>query len=150
MSALAHSSPPPIEKSRQSIERLLRTHHAEDFLYGTRGGHALISFRMHNWQLRFYLPLPDNPTGMPTAASVLAKREHACALRWRGFVQLLKVKLETIAVGASTFEQEFLAYIVMPSGDTVAQEVVPRISQAYADGSVEGLLEWTNLMSRAA
>jgi hypothetical protein len=42
--------------------------------------------------------------------------------------------------GVTTFEEEFLAHIVMPGDRTVAQYVIPQIEGAYASGRMPKLL----------
>jgi hypothetical protein len=53
---------------------------------------------------------------------------------------VIKAKLEAVASGITTFEDEFLAHIVMPDGQTVATHIKPRIAQAYETGSMQALL----------
>jgi len=40
----------------------------------------------------------------------------------------------------ATFETEFLAYTVLPNGQTVAQSVLPHVEEAYKSGKVKPLL----------
>jgi hypothetical protein len=44
-----------------------------------------------------------------------------------------------VAAGITTFEEEFLPHTVLPSGRTVAEDVLPAIAHAYESGAVEPL-----------
>ena len=66
--------------------------------------------------------------------------EQACRSRWRALALAVKAKLEAVAIGITTFEDEFMAHIVMPDGLTVGEHVRPRIASAYESGQVTPLL----------
>lgn len=53
---------------------------------------------------------------------------------------MVKAKLEAVQSGIATFEEEFLSYIVLPSGRTVAEEAMPAIDEMYKTGSTVPLL----------
>lgn len=59
---------------------------------------------------------------------------------WRALVLIVKAKLEVVAMGQSSVEEEFLANLVLPSGDTVGSDVLPKIKQAYETGVMPHLL----------
>jgi DNA (cytosine-5)-methyltransferase 1 len=49
---------------------------------------------------------------------------------------------EAVESGISSLEQEFMAWTVMPSGQTVGDKVLPRIAEAYTTGKNIPLLEF--------
>jgi hypothetical protein len=53
---------------------------------------------------------------------------------------VIKAKLEAVDSGITTFEDEFLAHIVMPDGQTVASHIKPGIAAAYESGTMTPLL----------
>ena len=59
---------------------------------------------------------------------------------WRVLLLLLTAKLEVIAAGGTTFEQEFLANLLLPDGSTVADDVLPKVAEAYSSGAMRPLL----------
>lgn len=59
--------------------------------------------------------------------------------RWRAQLLLIKAKLETIAMGASSVEREFLADMLMPDGKTVGQRAIPALAESYASGKALSL-----------
>ncbi len=66
--------------------------------------------------------------------------EQACRQAWRALALVVKAKLEAIEAGIASFEDEFLAYTVLPGGTTVGEQVAPAIEEAYTTGRVQPLL----------
>lgn len=136
-------------RSRDEIERTLIRYGATDFAYGWTQSHAVIGFVINGRQIRFLLPLPDRnarqftrtPTGRPRSASQQqTEYEQAVRSKWRSLALVIKAKLEAVASQIVSFEQEFAMHMVLPDGQTVAEHVLPRIAQAYAEGEVPPLL----------
>ena len=59
---------------------------------------------------------------------------------WRALNLVIKAKLEAVECGISVFEDEFMASIVLPSGDTVGDFMKPQIEQAYISRTMPSLL----------
>ena len=141
------------EKSKQEIERILTRYGADEFLYGTRAGGAVVAFKMMGRNVRFMLPLPDrNGPEFKTykrgqweyerteeAASKLY--EQAIRQKWRALALVIKAKLEAVESEITDFEDEFLAHIVLPGGQTMGQLAKPQIALAYESGEMPTLLE---------
>ena len=51
-----------------------------------------------------------------TAAAQQAAWEQVCRQRWRALLLIIRAKLEAVASGITTLENEFLANIVLPDG----------------------------------
>lgn len=49
---------------------------------------------------------------------------------------IIKAKLVAIDSGITEFETEFLAHIVLPSGETVGGWVLPQVERAYEVGEI--------------
>ena len=62
--------------------------------------------------------------------------EQAVRQRWRALALVVKAKLEAIEAGITTFEEEFLAYIMLPDGQTVGQWIKPQVDDAYRLGTM--------------
>jgi hypothetical protein len=60
--------------------------------------------------------------------------------RWRALCLVIKAKLEAVQSGISEFEDEFLANIVLPTGETVLSSIRPRIAEMYKTGNTIPLL----------
>ena len=139
----------PVDRSKAEIERILARYGATEFASAWSGRTALVAFRAHDRMVKFTLPLPDpadkqyrhTPTGRVRRGAwgedrARAAWEQDCRQRWRSLALAIKAKLEAVASGIATFEQEFLAHIMLPDGRTVASWISPQIAQAYRDGRV--------------
>lgn len=127
------------ESSQQEISGLLRRYGATSFAYAWEDGQAMVAFKAHDRQVRFVLPTPtdrteffESPGGRKrTAVQVDAAMESETRRRWRALALAIKAKLEVVASGIASFEDEFLANIVLPDGSTVGDRVGPEIATAY-------------------
>lgn len=138
-----------VEKSRAEIERLVLRYGATSTGFMTEPGRAMILFEAHGRRVVFTLPLPDKADKKfavdgrrhaRSAEQIFAVWEQACRQRWRALALVIKAKLEAVECGITTFEDEFLAHIMMPDGLTVSQHVRPKIAQAYNGGPMPPLL----------
>jgi hypothetical protein len=125
-----------VEKTKAQIEKLLTDFKATTFMTGTNQHSSMIAFSMANRNIKFTLPLPNRDSYRSQG-----RFEQAMRTRWRALYIALRAKLEMAATGITTFEDEFLAHIVMPDGQTVGEMTRPRIAQAYQSGEVRPLLE---------
>ena len=148
MSRFAAQTSVSAEKSRAELERTLQRHGADGFMYGREGARAIVGFTMPRgdgagrpWMVRFELPLPDPRSVEFTKTSgtkrtrnpVDAQRawEQATRQRWRALLLVVRAKLEAVESGITLFEQEFLAHLVIPGGQTVGTWSAPHLSEAY-------------------
>lgn len=132
-----------VEKSRNEIESVLARYGASKFMYGWDGDGAVIAFVIgegdEKRQVRFQLPLPSrderrfthHSRGRRTATEVERQWEQACRQRWRALLLVVKAKLEAVESGIASFEDEFLAYIMLPNGMTVSDLLAPQLAEAY-------------------
>ena len=136
-------------RSRAEIENTLARYGANRFMYGWDQESAVIAFEMHGRRIQFRLPLPDRdaeeftqtPTGRQRAATKAAEAyEQAVRQRWRALALVIKAKLEAVDAGITVFEDEFLAHIVLPSGETVGHWMRPQIEATYQSGTMPSLL----------
>lgn len=125
-----------VEKTKAQIEKLLNDFKASSFMTGTDQHQSMIAFTMAERNIKFLLPLPNRDQYRRQEGY-----EQALRTRWRALYIALRAKLEMAATGITTFEDEFLAHIIMPNGQTVGEMTRPRIAQAYQSGEVQPLLE---------
>lgn len=138
------------DRSRAEIERILQRYGASAFSYGWEGNQAAIAFKAQNRLIRFLLPLPDKDAHefqftpakrqRRTPEQAQAAWEQATRQRWRALALAIKAKLEAVEAGITTFEDEFLAHIVLPSGQSVGQWLSPQLEAAYQSGRMPPLL----------
>lgn len=145
----AENTTVPVEKSRAEIEKLIVRYGATSTAFMNASGRALIMFEAKDRRIVFELPLPDigdkkfQRDGRGSIRNPEKRHdawEQACRQRWRALALVIKAKLEAVESGITTFEDEFLAHIMMPDGITVGKHIKPTIAAAYASGEMRPLL----------
>ncbi len=131
MAPYASSTKVPVDQTRSEIERTLKRYGAAKFAYFTDHDRAIIMFEAHERRIRFELPLPAGETD---------KEQQVRRQKWRALLLCIKAKLESVESKIETFEEAFLAHVVMQDGRTVAEHAIPRIALAYESGEVQPLL----------
>lgn len=141
--AYAADTTVPVERSRADIERLLRNHGATAIASGWEDGHAAIQCRIQNRVLRFSVPLPlrsqhaTTPAGRTrTAAQITVAVDQAERSRWRALMLVIKAKIEAVESGIETFDECFLANIVLPSGETVGEWATAELVRVYESNTM--------------
>lgn len=138
----------PADRSRGEIERAVRRYGGRRFMYGWEedgpNPRAVVAFVLHDRQVRFLLPMPDrnDPAFRLTPAkrqrrsddAADAAYEQAVRSRWRSLALVIRAKLEAVSSEIVTFEDEFLAHLVLPEGDTVAERLHPTLAQTFSEG----------------
>jgi hypothetical protein len=127
------------EKTRGEIERTLTRYGASAFGYVYEGSRATIAFKAHGRSVRISLPIEPiesfRKIGYKTRTQKQAEAAYEQALRqkWRALLLVVKAKLEAVASEIVSFDEEFLAYLVLEDGHTVAETVVPLLDQSGSD-----------------
>lgn len=150
MSRYAQNTEVTSDKSRAEIEQTLRRYGATQFAYGWDHEAATIGFGIGTRLVRFRLPLPDRNSrefthtagrGLERSpAAQEAEYERAVRQSWRALALVIKAKLEAVAAGITTIEDEFLAHTVLPNGSTVGEWARPQLDAAYASRQMPALL----------
>lgn len=138
----------PVEKSRMELERTLQRYKASHFMYGTEPGRALVMFQIENRRVRFHLDLPKitdyatSPAGRKrrSPAQQEAAWEQACRQRWRALNLVVKAKLEAVEAEIASFEEEFMAWLVLPNGTTVGETLIPDLARGLDTGEFPALM----------
>lgn len=120
--------------SKDDIEKLLRKAGASQIYSGfdEDAKQIRLGFRIdgRNYKL-------TSSTNRPTRR---CDEDQIIREAWRVLLLLLRAKLEVIAAGGTTFETEFLANLLLPDGSTVADDVLPKVAEAYATANMPRLL----------
>jgi hypothetical protein len=154
MTRYAERTEVPTSRSRDEIERTLTRYGATSFAYGTTAASATVMFEMKTpagvRRVRFIIGLPDrnakeyvftsNGYTRRSATAAADLYDRACRQVWRALALVVKAKLEAVDAGISTFEEEFLAHIVLPDGSTVGENIGPAIARAYDEGTMPALM----------
>ena len=137
----------PVQQSRSEIENLLTRYSADGFAYGQDSSMAVIQFVMKDRRVKFVLPLPTVADVSRTrrgkartgraAANSLAQAQRQ---RWRALLLCIKAKLESVESGIESFEDAFLAQIVLPDGSTVGERMQDQVRIAYSERKMPPLL----------
>lgn len=138
------------ERSQTEIRSTLSRYGATKFAYFEEEGNAAVLFEIYNRRIRFVLPLPlrtaDEFTKTPTGRerrNITAQHqayEQTIRQKWRALALAIKAKLEAVESGIASFEEEFMAYVVLPSGQTVGQWMQPQIERSYESGRMPPLM----------
>lgn len=123
----------PVNQTRSEIETTLAKFGATSFAFAIHEVESIIMFEFSGRRIRFRISLPKHHNEAATAKS---NRE-----RWRALFLSIKAKLVSVDTGIETFEEAFLAHVVLADGSTVAQQALPAIEQQYKTGKMVPLLE---------
>lgn len=125
MSPYAVDTKVPVERSRQEIERVVEKYGANKFAIATDNESRLvmIEFHMNRRRIRFELhqPPPEHPQKLRTS--------------WRALLLAIKAKLSSVDSGIETFDEAFLAHVVMPDGRRFGEISVPQLEHYAEDRS---------------
>lgn len=148
MGLYASKTKVPVGQSKNEIERTLQRYGADEFASGWDASRAVVMFRMNERRIRFYLPMPDRDNFKISDGGIRrtsdnaideawekAKRQH-----WRALGLAIKAKLEAVASGITSFEEEFMAHVVMPNGKNFGEWATPQIAASYSNKKMPPLL----------
>jgi hypothetical protein len=140
MSGFADNTNVSPEKTKAEIEAVLRKYGADSFVSGWDADRAFVMFRARDRVIRFTVTMPSRKDrsithttrGIRTASQQQEAYEQAVRTYWRRLLLCIKAKLESVQSGIETFEEAFLAQIVLPDQTTVGQWAARAIPEAYA------------------
>lgn len=140
-----------IDRSQAEIKKTLQKYGANGFAFAETTKGAVVMFEMSGRRVKFTMPYPDRNAkdivimqkgGYSSAPKEVqnSRYEQKCRARWRALSLAIKAKLECVASGIATLEEEFLNHILLPSGETVGAVMIPQIDKAYKTGKMPPLL----------
>ncbi len=145
--AYAHGTEVTVDRSKSELKRVIYKNGAANYKYGEEEDRAMVMFSKEGRIIRFIIGFP--PPGSREFTHTLGrgtKRTQSAAYkeyeaehrrRWRALILSVKAKFESTASGIETFEEAFLAQILLPNSQTVAQAVLPNVADAYEKGKVK-------------
>lgn len=128
-----------VDKSQAEIRKILSKYGASAFAFAENNFKAVLQFELNSRRIYFVLPLPLNPDSFKNLAD-LKKYDQKVRTKWRSLLLAIKAKLECVESGITTFDQEFMAHIVLPNGKTVGEVVIPEIENSYLNNTMPPLL----------
>ncbi len=144
--AFAEKTKVPAERSKSEIRKILLKYKATGFVFGEGNNKALVQFEMNGRRIKFVMPMPikhqTKIKGGRNYGYVMGQEQVDQETRrlWRCLVISIKSKLESVESGITTFEQEFMAHIVLPDGQTVGDVMIPQIEISYQSKQMPALL----------
>lgn len=139
-----------IMRTVSQIEQLVNRHGADGFSYARDQTKAVLQFRLEGRMIRYQVTLPDQSDKLFThTPSQKWERqpeeawkawEQACRAIWRKLLLLVTAKLEGIAAGITSVDEEFMSWIVLPDNSTVGDHMLKRVAQSYEDGNMPPML----------
>ncbi len=109
----------PVKQTKGDIEAVLGKYGADKFGMTSEPGRAQVMFSVKGRTVRFVLPLPEGQGDK-------VEQEHR--RRWRALLLCIKAKLESVESKIETFDEAFLAHIVMDDGATVYEKMRPQLT----------------------
>lgn len=106
----------PVDRSQAEIRSLLQRYGAEGFMFAETHDQAQLAFKMKDRRIVFRLPLPTKDQFTKAGGW-----EQAIRTKWRSLLLCIKAKLETVATGIESFDDAFMAHIMLPSGETMSE-----------------------------
>ena len=137
----------PVTRSRDEIERTLTRFGASKFAYFSDPPFVSIAFEIRGLRVLMKMELPDRKLferdtrgKIRTESAVTKDWEQACRQRWRTLANAIKAKLAMVDDGISTVEREFLADVMLPSGESIGDRLAPEIKAVVESGDLPPLM----------
>lgn len=150
MSGYAEKTKVSVASSKAEIEATLNRFGIVDVVHGTVDGVASVMFKRAGrpYCIRVTLPDPNSREfrftpgrGLErTPDQAYAAWEQACRVKWRELCLLIKAKLVAISNEAVNFEDEFLAYQMLPDRRTVGEWAETQLIKIESAGQMPALL----------
>lgn len=138
MTRYAEGTNVSVDRSKAELEKLLQKYGATRFVSGWDQQQLMVGFEMNHRQVKLLVPIPskDDPAIKYTPSGAYQRSERGIAQewqgairqRWRALVLIVKAKLEAVAEGITTFDEEFLGNLMLQDGRTVAEVVLPHLA----------------------
>lgn len=150
MSKYAENTSVPVERSLAELKREINRFGATGFGYAEKGDRVQVIFECEGLRIRFDMHIPpraaftqDRRGNRRVDTAIDRDWEQAQRRIWRSLTAVVKAKLVAVDDGISTFEQEFLAFVVLPEGDTIGDRMVPEIRHVARTGELPPLIAGT-------
>jgi hypothetical protein len=147
MSQYANNTSVSVERSLAELQKILSRFGATQFAFMQSPKQAKVGFIIEGRRIEMTLILPEKDEykytpGRNYLRTPQDKEKHweqGCRSQWRALVEVIKSKLIAIEAKIVSQDNEFLAYTVLPSGETVGEIFSPQI-QKMVDGKKVPLL----------
>ncbi|HDY88570.1 MAG TPA: hypothetical protein ENH82_10750 [bacterium] len=135
MAKYAKDTTVTIEKSKIQIQKLFIDWGITEFFFGTSIRGDGIGFQYNGRTYKWNIIIPKEKHLTDNQQRARGRQ------RWRILYMSLKMKLEEVSSGAETFEDQFLAKMCLPNGNTVADFMkLPENVAKLAESKMPSLL----------
>lgn len=138
------------EQSMAEIKATLRRWSASELAQYEDDHCVKIAFKTKDRQVKFSLPLPDRKgkefirasSNQHGAKGTFSEQMYHQAIRqrYRALLLTIKAKSESVETGIETFDEAFMAQLVLPSGETIGEWAAPQIEKIYSGQAMPPLL----------
>lgn len=150
MAGYATKTTVSVAHSKAEIEDTFNRFGIRNIGYFCEDDSAVVMFKHDGQPYSIYVTLPDPDAkefhvtpgrGLErTSDQAYAAWEQACRVKWRELALLIKAKLVAISSKAAAFEDEFLAYAMLPSRETLGHWARRQLSDMRERGEMPELL----------
>ncbi len=150
MSGYAENTKVSVASSKTEIESTLNRFGIEDVGHFTESGAAVVMFKREGRPYSIRVTLPDRNADEfrftpgrrleRTADQAYAAWEQACRVKWRELALLIKAKLVAISNETVSFDEEFLAYAMLPNRQTVGDWAAGQLHAMHSAGELPDML----------
>lgn len=128
-----------VDRSQQEIVRTLHRYDVETYAFGAQKGSVALTFELRGNPIRINLPIAPKPLADDKYkaangrwVSRLPGWEQEVKETWRALLLVLKANLEMVERELISVEQAFMAWLVLPGGETLGEMVLPKYAEALA------------------
>lgn len=114
----------PVAQSRASIDAELKKVGATRIVTMDEPLEAIVAFNLDLRLIKLQIAIPGDAND---------QRRRSI---WRAVLLVVKAKIEAVEQGITTVEQEWLAHVLLPSGQTVGEWMEPQLELASDRGTM--------------
>jgi hypothetical protein len=138
-------------RAKALIETMLDAYGCTSYVYGRQGNDAWLIFEAEERRVMFRLKLPDRAdekfTRTPSRKDIrspdaaMAAYEKEIRYLWGALADGISARLAAVRSGISTFQDAFLANIVLPgpAGQTVGEYMAYQLEEEFRNGEMRAL-----------
>lgn len=140
-----------VDRSIAEIGRIVKQHGATEFGYHESGAEAIVGFVIDKYRVELAIKLPPldqfkhTPSGRTrTIRQAIENRDQDVRRLWRVLKEVVKMRCVAIEEGVLTFEEAWLAHLVLGDGRTVGHTMLPMLQKAKDRGALPSSLRMSS------
>lgn len=151
MTGYAATTTVSVLKTKEALEKLLRSNGVTEYGITNASNKARIGFFIKGRPIRFEIKLPDqcaerfNYTESKrkprTAAAAEKLWEQECRSVWRQLFLIVKAMLVSVEAGLFDLDTIFFPFMILPGGQTTSERMIPQLDEILSTGDMPLLLE---------